>query len=365
MVDGERKRTSAGNVHGRLRHLLLCLGLGCTLGVAAPALGQAPAGPGVDSVAAPEVPPVNLEVGARVQVRYTHPLDMDDRNVQVRRARLSLRGQAYQHFDYQVQAGLAGESARLLDAFLVFQPTPVAGLWFGQGKAPFGRQQITSSGALQFVDRTIVDGRFSAGRQQGAALVGRPADGRLEYAVGLYNGEGIDPGGNPNDRFMSVARIVATPLGPLPAVEAALDRPDAPRISLGIAGLWNTEGEETDELQVRRLNWEGAFNFHGLSLVGELYREWVESAEGAEELTDGIYLQAGYLIPGHDHEVVARWAVIRPDLPGTVDRSEAGVGYGYYLDGHRAKLQADFRRIRDRLLDTRHDELRVQFQLVL
>lgn len=353
------------------RHFVLCcvlwLGVAGLLAVALPVQGQAPGPtPAPDTSVTSEPDPVTMELGARVQVRYTHPLEgADGRSVQVRRARLSLRGQAYRHFDYLIQTELAGGSARLLDAFVVLQPDPAVGLWVGQGKAPFGRQQLTSSGALQFVDRTIVDSRFSAGRQQGAALVGRPADGRLEYAVGVYNGQGINQAENANDRFMNVARLVATPLGPLPPTEGALARPDGPRLSLGVAGLRNTEGEGEDERQIRRLNGEVAFALHGLSLVGELYREWAEGANGTEERTDGAYVQGGLLMPGHDHELVARWAVIRPDLPGRVDRTEAGVGYGYYLDGHRAKLQADLRRIRDRRTDTRHDELRVQLQLVL
>jgi phosphate-selective porin OprO and OprP len=351
-VEGMRRRRGAGPV--------LFLGLGCLLGAALTVEGQTP-----DTAAVPDAERLTLELGARVQVRYTHPLDDDGRRVEVRRARLSLKGKAYRHFDYLIQAGLEGGSARLLDGQLTFQPTPLLGLWVGQGKAPFGRQQITSSGALQFVDRSIVDGRFSAGRQQGATLFGRPADGRLEYAVGIYNGHGINRSENPNDRFMSVARLVATPLGPLPPAEGALARPQTPRLAIGLAGLRNTEGEGADEFRIRRLNGEAAFALHGLSLVGELYREWAEDSAGAEERTDGVYLQGGLLIPGHDHEVVARWALIRPDLPGRTGRTETGVGYSYYLDGHRAKLQADLRRIRDRLLDSRHDELRVQVQLIL
>ena len=43
---------------------------------------------------------------------------------------------------------------------------------FGQFKAPFGRQQLTSSGAQQFVDRAIIDGRFNDARARPASHSG-------------------------------------------------------------------------------------------------------------------------------------------------------------------------------------------------
>lgn len=44
---------------------------------------------------------------------------------------------------------------------------------------------------------------------------------------------------------------------------------------------------------------------------------------------------------------------------------ETGVAYSYYLRGHDAKLQADFRRIEDKLAGEREPEFRLQFQLAL
>ena len=49
---------------------------------------------------------------------------------------------------------------------------PLAVPWIGQGKAFFGRQELTSSGRQQFVDRSNVNTRFAAGRDQGIGLTG-------------------------------------------------------------------------------------------------------------------------------------------------------------------------------------------------
>jgi hypothetical protein len=79
-------------------------------------------------------------------------------------------GEAYQHFAYAIHVDLAGTNARLLDANIRYSVAPMATVWFGQGEAPFKRQQFTSSGNLQMVDRAITDGRFAPGRQVGIAL---------------------------------------------------------------------------------------------------------------------------------------------------------------------------------------------------
>lgn len=307
--------------------------------------------------------PVTMRIGARVQVRYLHEDGDGERSVHIRRARMSLSGDAYEDFGYSLQVELAGAGARLLDAAVTYRASPHIALWIGQGKAPFGRQQLTSSGSLQFVDRTIVDGRFAAGRQQGAAVLGRLAGDLIEYGAGLYNGEGTNQTANPGGRFMTVGRIVVTPLGPYAPVESAHDAPERPRVAIGVAGLQNTVEDEGVEVEVTRVNGEAAFKLRGLSLVAETYREWLDPGVAGRDVTDGWYGQVSYLLPGLRHEVAGRYAVVSPAT--NTDTTEAGIGYSYYLQGHRMKLQADLRRLR---FDATGAELwqgRVQFQLSL
>jgi phosphate-selective porin OprO and OprP len=333
--------------------------------------GAAAAQPAAAQSANAQEPPFTLRTGARVQIRATHaaPADAPDMTaLSIRRARLSLSGAAYHHFNYAIQLELAGASARLLDANVTSTLAPWATIWAGQGKAFFGRQQLTSSGNLHFVDRTIVDGRFAAGRQQGLGLTGRLADGRVEYNAGVYNGNGINQTTNPNNRFMTVARVVAMPLGAYAPVESAHDYPAAPRLAVGLSALDNTTGEGATETGIRRVNAEAAFKLRGLNMTAEFYREWAEPHAAAQVVTDGWYYQAGYLLPGRTHELAGRWAVIAPhaaDAANAGDTIETGVGYSYYFAGHRAKLQTDLRNVRAVAADTDHRELRVQLQLTL
>lgn len=313
----------------------------------------------------PDSPPFTMSLGARIQVRHTGSDANDTNTIRVQRARLSLSGSAYEHFTYAIQADLVGSGGRLLDANVRYAPTSALTLWFGQGKAYFGRQWLTSSANLHFVDRTIVDGRFSAGRQQGIALLARGADSRLEFNAGVYNGEGIGQSVNEDNRFMTVGRVVFTPFGSYAPMESAHDYPEDARLALGISALQNRTGEGAEELGISRLGGEAAFKLRGLNLTAELYREWADPAEGADFTTDGWYLQGGYLFPGLRHEVAGRYAAIRGEDSAEDDRSETGVGYSYYLRGHRAKLQADFRNIHTQATDTDVREVRVQFQLAM
>jgi phosphate-selective porin len=342
---------------------------------AAPASSQAaPGGNGAGGSAtssagttAQEQPPLTMNMGARVQVRYSY-LDRDEQDAVgsfgIRRGRLSLSGIGYQRFHYAVQLELAGANVRLLDANIRYQLDPMASIWFGQGKAPFGRQQLNSSGNLHMVDRAITDGRFAPGRQQGIALVGQNTGRTFEYAAGFYNGNGINTA-NEDLTYMYVGRAVWTPLGAYAPTESAHDYPASPRIALGVAGLHNTVGQDEEEADITRLGLEGAFKVRGFNTVGEFYHERANPTVGDALDTSGWYVQAGYLFPGRRHELAARYAAIMPDTPTNTDIVEMGVGHSLYFNGHRAKLQTDLRNIERKATDISDLELRVQFQLTL
>ncbi len=308
-----------------------------------------------------------LNLSARLQVRHTvsDPADAErTASTRIRRARLAVSGAAYRDFDYQIQAELSGPGAQLIDAFVRYRYASWLAVRFGQVKAPYGRQWINSSRDLQLVDRSIVDGRFSAGRQQGVSIGGRLVDDLIEYSVGVFDGHGINQSVNDNNRVMTTARAVVTPLGAFDPVESAHDRPESPRVALGIAGLRNGEGDRGAVTEISRWNLEAAFKMAGFSAVAEYHQERREPPEANLTETRGWYLQGGYLFAGAGHEFVARRAVIDP-VGAVGGTTESRVGYNRYLHGHRVKLQADLSRIRDRVRAASDRALRLQFQLTL
>ncbi len=311
--------------------------------------------------------PFELNLSARLQVRHTvsDPSDGDrTASTRIRRARLALSGAAYGDFDYLVQAELSGPGTHLVDAFVRYRFAPWLAVRFGQGKVEYGRQWITSSRDLQLADRSIVDGRFSVGRDQGVSIGGRLAGELFEYSLGVFNGNGINQPTNDNGRFITTARAVVTPLGALDPVEGAHDRPDSPKVALGVAVLRNGIGERGAVTDISRWNVEGAFELSGFSLVGEYHRESSEPPAADRLRTQGWYVQGGYLLEGGGHELVVRRAVVDP-IGAVGGAIESRVGYNRYLHGHRVKLQADLARIRDRERATSDRALRLEFQLTL
>ncbi len=82
----------------------------------------------------------------------------------------------------------------------------------GQNKVPFSRDALNSSGALQFVTRSIVDGEFAYGRDRGISLYGALGkNNNFSYGAGVYNGDGRN--GNSTDSNLLYAGRVQFGVG--------------------------------------------------------------------------------------------------------------------------------------------------------
>ena len=55
---------------------------------------------------------------------------------------------------------------------------------------PFGRQELTSSGSQQFVDRSLVSNEFAKGRDMGVQVWGLALATELDWRLGVFNGNG-------------------------------------------------------------------------------------------------------------------------------------------------------------------------------
>ena len=75
----------------------------------------------------------------------------------------------------------------------------------GQYKVPFGRQELNSSSALQFVDRAITNNEFGNGRDRGASLNGVLGN-YIAYGAGAFNGAGRN-GRQENSNLLYAGRV--------------------------------------------------------------------------------------------------------------------------------------------------------------
>jgi phosphate-selective porin OprO and OprP len=349
-----------------------------------------------------------LEISNRIQPRFT--LEIPDDSItlpgtggggeskgsfRIRRAKFKLEGWFYKPWlEFETQMNwpdVTGSPASrfLEDANIDWDPTrgkKTIRVRFGQFKAPYGRQQITSSGAQQFVDRAITDERYNPGRETGVSLWGTLGTNKLDYRVMVSNGNGRSQSLNDNDRYLWSARVMWQPnaatrmnqwgSGAL-LTEGDLDSTDKPLFALAANVLGNDRFRVTTGNDLRDFQWSGdyIFKYRGFGSVGEYHHRRSTPETGSKFNDKGFLLQASYafkapkLGPAAFWEVAGRYAQIDPSsLRSGDDREEIGVAVSYYYNRHNLKVQADWRQLKDDAANsgrgTKSQELRLQTQFI-
>ena len=260
-----------------------------------------------------------LEISNRVQVRYTHDFPPDDVTLpglaggesrgsfRLRRVKTKFEGWFWRPPDvapapavmprlsYELQlnwpgavvTNIADVGAFLEDATLMWDPAGRGKFRFvaGQFKVPFGRQQMTSSGNQQFVDRALAHGEIARGRETGLAVQGAVWSNKLEYRAGFFNGNGLTQAANDNGSFQTNVRIMWQPNGNQVLAqrawisgalysEADFESTTVPLYALAFNYEHNDfTGTTTGvDLKSNVYGLDGIFKFKGFSATGEYYR---------------------------------------------------------------------------------------------
>jgi len=358
-----------------------------------------------------------LEMSNRIQVRYTHVFPDDNSaklagtenagdskgSFQIRRAKFKLEGWMFRpELEYELQLNwpdVTGSPASrfLEDANIDWDVSrkKTFRVRFGQFKAPYGRQQLTSSGSQQFVDRAITDARYNPGRETGLALWGTLGTTKLEYRAMISNGNGRSQSANDNSTFLYTARVGYQLIGQT-------------RMNQWTSGALYTEGDLGDSATgalfhvaanflkndlrtytgTTALNdntqWgaDAIFKYRGFSALGEYHdRKSKPYANGGtgdqgEEFGDKGYLvQASYafagpkLGPAGYFEIAGRYAQIDPsDLVDNNKQTEIGGAISWYYSRHPFKIQADWRQIENEAANSgkgeKNNEFRLQTQFI-
>jgi len=324
----------------------------------------------------------------RAQQRYTLTEEAGElsHGFQLRRARLMFKGNVFgkansYKFELAVSpkdiglkpAGTISKSP-LLDWYFHFGQIRDLNIRMGQYKVPYSHQRVVSSGNLQMVDRSIVNGEFNLDRDLGFDLRSKDLFGldMFRYYAGVYMGEGHSSYAEGDLGMMYLARVELLPLGLYKDyVEGDLKRMATPKLSIGagfayvdeakkdkgIIGDHPLDGGTTDTLNFTA---DIGFKYSGLSFEGAFF--WREGTRNPGDAMDdlgalipvdeardglGFYAQGGYLLPKKDIELSARYGQIVPAAEETSlsVKNEAGVGLSNYIGGHSLKLQSDFFRL--------------------
>ncbi len=350
-----------------------------------------------------------LEMSNRIQPRFTY--EMPDSAARlpgtaaagdsragftIRRAKFKLEGWFYKpelEFELQLNwpdASVAQPSRLLEDANIDWDISKkkTFRLRFGQFKAAYGRQQLTSSGSQQFVDRAQTDGRYNPARETGIALWGTLGGNKLDWRVMMSNGNSRSQASNDNSKFLYTARVMWQPNG-------------ATRMNQWTSGLLLTEGnpgDSTDKplfaiaanfasndfrnvsatlpsnLQNTQFGGDYIFKYKGFASSAEYNHRTSKPQITAAEFKDkGWVAQASYafktkpLGASSYIELAARYSEIDPtNLAGADKRKEAGGAVSYYYNKHNLKLQADYRNVKveTSARTTSTNEFRLQNQFI-
>jgi phosphate-selective porin OprO/OprP len=128
----------------------------------------------------------------------------------IRRARLAATGYLQQNFRYMLYTRFDGGKVQLNEAFLESRHLAFAHLRVGQFKVPFSLSNLTSSSQINFVERPLVVDNLSPAYDIGAMLFGQAFKERIDYAMGIFNGEGRNMN-EVNSHKDFIGRLVVAP----------------------------------------------------------------------------------------------------------------------------------------------------------
>jgi phosphate-selective porin OprO and OprP len=318
-----------------------------------------------------------LALSNRVQIRFTQelPEEGEDRgSFRIRRAKTKFEGWVYTpQLTYELQLNWPDGSNPLEDANVNYDFTGKKAFMLkaGQFKAPFGRQELTSSGSQEFVDRSIVSNEFARGRDIGLQLWGQPLGGKLDWRLGVFNGAGRTVSRNDNDEYQVDARVAWQPFGDVKYSEGDFEATDRPLFQ--IAAQWESNerpvaasGSSPADFADRQIaGADVVFKYKGLFAFAEYFDATTERGIAPDFDSEGFTAQVGYFFLPRKFEVAGRYAVLDPNAGRDGDdRIERGAAASWYFNKHAHKLQLDYRQIEDEARDQTNDELRLQYQVI-
>lgn len=232
--------------------------------------------------------------------------------------------------------------------FARWAPSRRFGLLVGQTRVPFNREHITGFFYHQVIDRSVINARFGLSRDLGVAARAATDDQSFEATLGLWNGARA-AAINDNQSYLTTARLVFQPTGPIPYEEGDLAASARPQVALALAFAANPartfetgpDRKSTTWTNIRQALVEYTLRYRGVSFSTELHARTAQHADGPRR-DFGSLLQLGVFVVPHRFELVGRTARIGSSARVVGEtRGEHLIGATVYLNGHRFKLQAD------------------------
>jgi len=323
---------------------------------------------------------VSLKLGGLIQAQFDEGDRGDarftngDNRFYLRRARLNVTGSFLEQFDFRLEMDLAGSlgntsgyRAQLTDGYINWSRYAAANVRAGQFKTPFGFEQLYADPRLLTIERSLANDRLTLNRQIGVQLGGDLLDKRLSYAVGTFNGNGVNTNANDNNKLDAVGRLSGIPWqGELAGGKASwsigVDGFTADDTSLALTSDLGIDSTPTtgdrDGIFTGKRRGFGA----DTQLVCGPFELWVEYLRtrfepadripGASFQASGGYVQASLFLIPKKLQIVVKQETFDPDEDLAKNQTDTTtLGLNYYLHGHDLKLMADYLRVKAGRLD--------------
>lgn len=328
----------------------------------------------------------SLGIGGRIQslaeVRHDFNTDKTTIDFSIRRLRLNFSGNAIsQKFTYRIQLcfsqrdissdnSLVQNNLFLRDAMLYYSPNKHWRFGFGQTKLPGNRQRQTSSGNLQFADRSNTNALFTLDRDKGFWATYTTKTRKkavISNTFAITSGEGRITSDKSSGLCYSF-RSEVLPFGEFKNngdyIESDIFNEEKFKLSVALGYSFNNKtsrvagqlGEYLFNNQYADIHYFGTdwvMKKRGWSFTGELYRR--TSANGVSISASnptkvnfvysgtGLLLQSGYLF-SKKNEFALRYGFTSPDkkISAYISKvEEYMLGYSHYFFRHNLKLQTD------------------------
>ncbi len=194
----------------------------------------------------------------------------------LRRARIIFEGTFAKNFDYLITPEFAGSTSNtnptIVDAYVNWKIQPQFQIRVGRFREPVGLEQLQADAVAFFAERSVVSS-YVPNRDVGVQLGGDLLDGRLSYAIGVFNGvadgqNGVNASDNSNEKD-AAGRIFATPF---------INDKDSALAGLGFgvgASVGSQNGSSNGSLSYKTDGQQNWFTFNGSGTpiqYGQTYR---------------------------------------------------------------------------------------------
>ena len=300
-----------------------------------------------------------IQINGYAQFRYQQfqPGAGKISSADLHRIRTTINGQISNVWQYLLQIEFAS-SPKALDAYVRYSPYDFLNLTAGQFKIPFSRENLCASNKLVMIDRSQVVEALVArsgdvvgnqnGRDIGIKIDGHIInyDGRFlfDYAIGLFNGAGINTADNNNAKDFCGRFVVH----PFTGIDLGTDYYNG-------YDIWGNSGIAQ---QRTRFGLEANFDFTSVNLS----MEYISGNNGSIK-RNGWYVQLGYFVISNTLQVAAKYDAYNPniDITGSaLINYTLGVNYSI---NNWIKLQANYLVRREESNKENNDVTEIQLQV--